>query len=180
MNLLINGSNREKNCFNILKAIQKKDDELVSLARQDIKFCLGCNACVRRLDNLCVLNDYITTNIYEKILASEKIILASPLYMSQISGLLKNLIDRLNPFYNHQLLKDKKIYLILVGQGSYEDNKEEINGIIKWLSGVSEWFSFSFQFLEYFCSGDINTINDVTKNDKDYINKIDKIKEKLT
>ncbi len=180
MNLLINGSNREKNCFNILKAIQKKDDEFVSLARQNINFCLGCNACVRRLDNLCVLSDYITTNVYEKILVSEKIVLASPLYMSQISGLLKNLIDRLNPFYNHQLLKDKTIYLILVGQGSYEDNEEEINCIIKWLSGVSEWFSFSFEFLEYFCSGDINNNNDVIKNDVSYSNKIEKIKEKLT
>lgn len=41
MNLFINGSNREKNNYNILKDIIKEDDELISLAKKDIKFCLG-------------------------------------------------------------------------------------------------------------------------------------------
>ena len=145
MNLLINGSNRESNCYNILKDLKIVDDEFISLSRQDIKYCLGCNACSKELESYCVLNDYITNNVYDKIIKSENIILASPLYMSQISGLLKNFIDRLNPFYNHNLLKNKTIYLILVGQGTYEDNEEEISDIIKWLNGVSEWFSFSFK-----------------------------------
>lgn len=180
MNILINGSNRECNCYNILKELQSQDDELVSLSNQDIKYCLGCNACRKELENHCVLNDYITTSVYNKILKSENIILASPLYMSQISGLLKNFIDRLNPFYNHNLLESKKIYLILVGQGTYEDNEEEINDIIKWLVGVSEWFSFSFEFLDYFYSGDINKLNDVVKADSKYFDKIKEIKEKLS
>lgn len=81
MNLLINGSNRERNCYNILKELQNQDDELISLSNQDIKYYLGCNACRKKLENLCVLSDY-DKNVYEKILKSDNIILASPLYMS--------------------------------------------------------------------------------------------------
>ena len=55
MNLFINGSNREKNNYNILKDIMISDDELISLSKKDIKYCLGCSACINKLDNYCVL-----------------------------------------------------------------------------------------------------------------------------
>ena len=85
MNLFINGSNREKNCYTILKDIKKEDDELISLSRKDIKYCLGCNSCVKKLDKFCVLDDYVSQNIYQKIIDSNKIIIASPMYMSSIT-----------------------------------------------------------------------------------------------
>ena len=118
MNLFINGSNRENNKYNILKEIMKEDDELISLSKKDIKYCLGCSACINKLDNYSVLNDFLTINIYPKIRQADKIILSSPLYMSNITGLLKTVIDRFNPFYNHDYLNGKEIYLILTGQGS--------------------------------------------------------------
>lgn len=43
MKLFINASSRKKNCYTLLKDLMDKDDELVSLADEDIKFCLGCN-----------------------------------------------------------------------------------------------------------------------------------------
>lgn len=36
MNLFINGSNREQNCYTILKDIKKNDDELISLSHKDL------------------------------------------------------------------------------------------------------------------------------------------------
>ena len=47
------------------------------------------------------------------------------MYMSNINGIAKNLLDRMNPFYNHELLKEKKIYLIMTGYVSKEEKKEE-------------------------------------------------------
>ena len=76
-------------------------------------FCLGCESCQKKLEKFCVLDDYITNNVYEKIIDEDEIIFASPMYMSNINGILKNLLDRLNPFYNHELLRNKKIYLIM-------------------------------------------------------------------
>lgn len=179
MNLFINGSNREKNCYTILKDIKKKNDELISLSNKDIKYCLGCNSCIKKLDNFCILDDFMSQNIYQKIIASDKIIIASPIYMSSITGLLKNVIDRFYPLYNHNNFNNKNVYLILSGQGTYEDNEEEINDIIKYFSGISEWMNFKFTFLDYFCSGNPKDDNNIKKFDIDYDDKINKIKNIL-
>lgn len=179
MNLFINGSNRKRNCYNILQDIMTDKDDLISLSNKDIKYCLGCNACIKKLDNYCILNDYITSNIYQKITLANKIIIASPIYMSSITGLLKNMIDRLYPFYNHNLLTGKEIYLILTGQGSYEDNEEEINDIIKYFNGISEWLNFKFVFLKYFTSGSILEQDNVKKAESNYKEEINIIKDKL-
>lgn len=179
MNLLINGSNREKNNYNILKDLQTENDELISLANKDIKFCLGCNSCIKKLDNYCILDDYITNEIYPKLIEAKKIILASPLYISQITGLLKTLIDRFYPFYNLGYFKDKQIYLILTGHGTEEENKDEIQAIINYFQGVSEWMPFNFKFLSYFTSGDIEKEDDVKLVNKNYYEKIDEIKKIL-
>lgn len=177
--LFINGSNREKNCFNILCDIKGDKDEIISLSKKDIKFCLGCNSCKNELDNYCVLNDYITCHVYKKIEENEKIILASPLYMSNITGLLKNMIDRLNPFYHHDLLRGKKIFLILTGQGTYVDNEEEIKAIIDYFKGISEWLNFEFEFLHYFTSGDLFKVDDVRVSNDNYNSIINDIKTSI-
>ena len=179
MNLFINGSNREKNCYTILKDIKKEDDELISLSHKDIKYCLGCNSCVKKLDKFCVLDDYVSQNIYKKIIDSNKIIIASPIYMSDITGLLKNVIDRLYPFYHHNYFNNKEVYLILSGQGTYEDNEEEINDIVKYFLGISEWMNFKFTFLDYFCSGNPQDDNNIKTFDNNYEDKINKIKDIL-
>lgn len=179
MNLFINGSNREQNCYTILKDIKKNNDELISLSHKDIKYCLGCNSCAKKLDNFCILDDYMSQNIYQKIIDSNKIIIASPIYMSSITGLLKNVIDRLYPFYHHNYFNNKEVYLILSGQGTYEDNEEEINDIIKYFLGISEWMNFKFIFLDYFCSGSPQDNNNIKNFDIYYENKINKIKNIL-
>ena len=176
MNLFINGSNREQNSFNILNDIKTEDDELISLSHKDLKYCLGCGTCINKLEKHCVLDDYITNFIYPKMLKADKIIIASPLYMSNITGILKNMIDRLYPFYNHQYFNGKEICLILSGHGTYLDNEEEINDIIKYFEGISEWMNFKFKFLNYFCSGDPNNNENIKNIDQDYLEKINKIK----
>ena len=170
--LLINCSNRERNCFKILNDIKSDSDKLVSLSNKDMKFCLGCNSCKDNLSKHCVLDDYITNHVYEEIIKEKDIVIASPLYISNINGILKNLIDRFNPFYYHELLKDKKIYLVLTGQASKEDNIEEINGIIKYFEGISEWLYFDFTFLDYFKGFD-------NIDDEDFDNKIEEIRNRL-
>ncbi|MBQ4263294.1 MAG: flavodoxin family protein [Bacilli bacterium] len=171
--LLINCSNREVNCYKILNDIKSDSDKLISLANKKMDFCLGCERCQDNLERHCVLNDFITNNVYEEIIKANDILLASPMYMSNINGILKNLIDRFNPLYNHELLKGKKFYLILTGYATKEDNEEEINGIIEYFKGISEWLYIEFEFLDYFRES--NDQNTREENDK----KIKFIKEKL-
>ena len=171
--LFINCSNREKNCFNILKSLQKEGDTFLSLSNKKMSFCLGCQSCQKELPKHCVLDDYITNTVYEEILKEENIVLASPMYISNINGILKNLLDRLNTFYNHRLLKGKKIYLIMTGFATKEDNEEEIDGIIKYFKGISEYLYFDFEFLDYFVDSE-NPDVILENNDK-----LRRIKEKF-
>ena len=170
--LLINCSNRERNCYKVLNEIKNDNDKLLSLSNKNMSFCLGCNSCSNKLDNYCVLNDFITNNVYEEIINNNKIVIASPMYMSNINAILKNLLDRMNPCYHHQYLKGKKIYLILTGQATKEDNIEEITSIIDYFKSISEWLYFDFEFLEYF-EGFDNLNNDLKYNEK--INNIKEI-----
>ena len=171
--LFINCSNREKNCYNILNSIKTDDDKLISLAHKRIDFCLGCQSCEKDLPRHCVLNDYITNNVYEEILKEDKIVLASPMYISNINGILKNLLDRFNTFYNHKLLKGKKIYLIMCGFATKEDNQEEINGIINYFNSITDYMLFDFEFLDYFVDSTDPMV--IEENN----NKIKMIQEKL-
>ena len=148
--LLINCSNREENCYKILNDIKSDNDKLLSLSGKKMDFCLGCNKCQNNLNNYCVLDDYITENVYKEIIAEDNIVLASPMYMSNINAILKNLLDRFLPFYIHKTLTNKTFYLIMTGQGSKEINEEEIDNVINYFEGISEWVSFKFAFLDYF------------------------------
>ena len=171
--LFINCSNRERNCYNILKSIKTDEDKLISLSNKKMNFCLGCQSCQRELPKHCVLDDYITNNVYDEILKNDNIVFASPMYISNINGILKNLLDRFNTFYNHKLLKGKNFYLIMTGFAAKEDNEMEIKGIIDYFNGISEYLYFQFEFLDYFLDSDdpkIKTENEV---------KIENIKEKF-
>ena len=172
--LFINCSNREKNCYNILNSIKNDEDKLISLSNKKMSFCLGCQSCQRDLPKHCVLDDYITNNVYDEILKEDKIIFASPMYISNINGILKNLLDRFNTFYNHKLLKGKKFYLIMTGFATKEDNEMEIKGIIDYFNGISEYLYFQFEFLDYFVDSDDPKIK--IENDT----KIKNIKEKFS
>ena len=171
--LLINGSNREKNNYQILKDIKKEKDELLSLSHKNIKYCLGCDKCREILEEYCIQKDDMK-QIYQGLKGHDKIILSSPLYMSHITGLLKNMIDRCNPFYHHDYFNGKTIYLILTGQTTRQENEEEIEAVVRYFEGISEWLNFNFKFLDYFTTGDPSKIDDVTR-DTEYKDKINKI-----
>lgn len=171
--LFINCSNRERNCFNILKCLKRDEDKLISLSNKIMSFCLGCERCQEDLEKRCVLNDYITNNVYEEIINENTIVMASPMYMSNINGICKNLLDRLNPFYNHKLLEGKKIYLIMSGYATKEENETEINSIIDYFNSIREYLYFDFEFLDYFVDSDDPIIK------KENEDKLNNIKEKL-
>lgn len=178
MDLYICGSNRNKNCYKVLKDLKNEDDKLISLAQKNIKYCLGCSACINELENFCVQKDDMI-DIYESMLEAEKIIIASPVYMNHVTGILKNVIDRLNPFSCHGNLKDKKLYLILIGQMSEEENEEIANNLKEYFEGLSEFMEFDFKFLKYLSSGDLETIDDVSKNYGNYENIIAEMKKQI-
>lgn len=180
MNLYISGSNRKHNCYNFLKKIKCEEDILYSLQDLNVKNCLGCNACARNIDNSCVLNDDMN-KIYEAIDRCDKIIIMSPIYMNQITGILKNVFDRFNPYCSSEKLRGKKIYLITVGQMSEEEQQEVCDSTKKWFESISEFLYFEFEYLYNFTSGDVLEVDNIDKmyNENELRDIVNMIKAKI-
>ncbi len=66
--------------------------EVISLIKNEVKGCLGCNAC--RYGKPCVQKDSFN-DIIPKIEAADCVVFASPLYFWTISARLKAFIERL-------------------------------------------------------------------------------------
>ena len=127
-------------------------------------------------ENQCVLKD-VMNQIYDAISKCDNIIIMSPIYMNQITGILKNVFDRFNPYCASENLKEKKIYLITVGQMSEEEQQEICDSINNWFKNISEFLYFDFEYLYNFTSGDILEINSIEKMYKE--NRLNSIIENM-
>lgn len=63
----------------------------ISLADLDHKNCRGCNACHKK--GICVITDDLTP-IFDEILSSDILVLASPIYSMTVTAEMKSFIDR--------------------------------------------------------------------------------------
>lgn len=170
--LLISGSPRKGNTEHILskiyESIQSDSKELILLKDKNIKFCKGCLTCYTKLG--CTIKDDMEA-ILAKISDSDILVLGTPNYYENVSGLMKNFMDRCHPFYEHELIRNKKIILIYVGGGGKEGTKERLDlaffGFIKHLK-LNFVSSYSFEALEW---------NELGK--KDISKEIVKIVEKI-
>ena len=74
------------------------DTELITLANKNIKECIGCEKCTNLKNTqgtYCVYNDD-ANNIINNIINAEGCIIASPVYITSTTGILKILMDRLS------------------------------------------------------------------------------------
>jgi multimeric flavodoxin WrbA len=70
------------------------ETEMVQLAGKTMHGCLACYKCAAKKDRRCAVDkDYVNTCI-EKMLEADGIILASPVYFTDVSAEMKALIDR--------------------------------------------------------------------------------------
>ena len=93
--------------------------ELISVADYYIHPCIGCNQCYTSKNNCCIQNDDME-KIYEKLMQTDTVVIASPVYFYGISAQLKTLIDRLHtPMRNRFPIK--RLGLILVGAATLPD-----------------------------------------------------------
>lgn len=173
MNIYISGSNRKGNCYRILQDLKQEEDVFISLQNKNIKYCIGCNACQE--NKKCVLKDDME-EIYKYIEEADSIIIATPIYFNHITGILKNVIDRWNPFTVTESLKGKTIYLITIGAMPEDENQSVVENISKYFEEVCDIFECNYKFLRNFTT---EKEDDVIENYNDYINIIDEIKNSI-
>lgn len=103
--IVVNGSPRMKgNSHAIVSAFCERAKELgaeiniFEMSRlKNVRGCQGCMACKGRTE-VCVIKDDVT-EIYEQLQASDIVVLASPVYFSDLSSQIKPFIDRLYQFF---------------------------------------------------------------------------------
>jgi multimeric flavodoxin WrbA len=108
----ISGSPRSKNS-RTLKLVQAVLDgartegaeiELVDICALDINYCIGCQVCFETGE--CVQADDLT-ELVDKMLSADGIVLGSPVYINGVTAQLKTMIDRLADAIHCQLLSGK-------------------------------------------------------------------------
>jgi multimeric flavodoxin WrbA len=102
--LAINGSHRKgKNTAKMLEAVLAEaqalgaETELVELMDFEIKECTSCNKCFFKPE--CSITDDDMAQLNQKMLEADAIVFGSPVYWSNVTGRLKDFIDRSRPLH---------------------------------------------------------------------------------
>ena len=98
-----------------LKQAGEVDFEYLFLKDADLQLCKGCFTCVTRGEDYCPLKDGRAA-IEKKLLEADGIILSSPVYVMNVSWLMKNFIDRF-AYANHRLRFFKPKGLLVTNSG---------------------------------------------------------------
>ncbi len=174
--LLISGSPRKGNtefAINEIKKLLDDDSEVILLREQHIKHCLGCLYCHDKPE--CSIKNDDIGQLLDKLKQAEVIVLGTPNYFENVSGLTKDFIDRLHPLYRDKSLKGKKFVQFMVGGGKIEGEHGTqryldltMSGIVRHL-GLNLVGSYSFRGLE------LNSL----KNNREAEETIKEIAEKI-
>jgi len=79
--------------------------ENIFLARKEINPCRGCLACWLKTPGHCVIDDDMA-ELLEKFGSCDVVIFATPLYVDNVSGIMKNFMDRFMPGADPHFHKD--------------------------------------------------------------------------
>jgi len=107
------------------------DVEGIYLYNKSINGCLGCAKCRENPAEIACVQKDDAIDIMEKMIASDAVLFATPIYFWGFSAQLKALIDRgysLVTNYHKpghtSLMEGKRIGLLVTGADAYEDNAE--------------------------------------------------------
>lgn len=90
----------------VASGLEGVETEMISLAGKTISGCTHCNWCLRNQteERPCVQEDDMQA-IYPKILRSDGLVLATPVYIGRLSGYLASFLDRLRVFVHGNLYR---------------------------------------------------------------------------
>ena len=104
--------------------------DFITLKDKQISFCKGCLACQKT--GKCVIKDDVA-KIMDKVIDSDIVVWATPIYYYEMSGQMKVLIDRLNPMFSMDY-KFRDVYFLATaaedGEHVYEKALSGLNGWI--------------------------------------------------
>lgn len=134
---LLGSAKKKGNTATVLEWVEQELDAMghqvsqIYLHEKSIKGCLGCAKCRENPHEIdCVQRDD-AIDVMQRMISSDVVLYASPIYFWGFSGQLKTLIDRCYSLVTnyHQpghssLMKGKRLGLLATGGSGYEDNAE--------------------------------------------------------
>lgn len=143
--LAIIGSPRKGNTTKVVQQIEQElkmqsEDicfEYLFLKDTELKLCKGCFVCIAKGEHLCPLKDDLSM-AKEKMFNADGVIFASPVYVFNVSTLMKNLIDRF-AYISHrpQFFGKSAMAVVTSGGGGIPET-------LKYLESVLRGWGFSF------------------------------------
>jgi multimeric flavodoxin WrbA len=134
--LAIVGSPRKESTYKLVEAVvegvaekRSVEKELVHLADFDIKHCSGCSDFCEKTGECNIQDDM--QELYPKLKEADALVIGTPTYYWNVTGLVKDFIDRTNPLYHTESLKGKVGAAVAVAE---EDGQELA------LSAISSFF----------------------------------------
>ena len=120
--LIINGSPRKKNTWSMVKQAKTNlgedaEFEEIQLMKEKIPLCNGCFKCIMEGEENCPHYETINS-IIEKIRWADGLIITSPVYAMNVTGLLKNFFDHTAYIYHRPQFFDKKALVIVSTAGA--------------------------------------------------------------
>jgi len=82
--------------------------ENIFLVKKHIEHCLGCSNCWIKTPGRCIIKDDME-ELLRKFISSDIVGFATPIYFDNVTGIMKNFIDRLKPLVDPHFEKDKGI-----------------------------------------------------------------------
>ena len=126
--LAIIGSPRKKNTYKIVKEFEDSLKETIDLQFEylflndyNLDICKGCLNCVRLGENHCPHNK-IVSQLINKLQEADGVIFSSPVYIDNITGLMKNFLDHLVYLVHRPPFLDKYALVLSTTMGSGLDN----------------------------------------------------------
>ena len=85
------------------------DVDVVLLAEKKIKHCAACLKCWTQTPGKCVIKDDMA-ELLDMFMASDIVVMATPIYVHNVTGIMKTFIDRIIPITDPHLVKMENGY----------------------------------------------------------------------
>jgi len=134
--IAINGSHRKgKNTATMLKWVLREievnniETELIELTDYKITLCRACNFCLKKPD--CSIENDDMINLAGKMLSADGIVIGSPVYFTNVTGLMKVFIDRTRWMHMCRNMLNGKIGAAVVNAGLRNGGQEIVLNILE-------------------------------------------------
>ena len=143
--IIVSSGRKSGNTSKVASLLLKKIEKLASedkeqfqveklfLTDYNLKHCIGCRNCMDRGEERCPLNDDLS-KIKMKLDEADSIIFGSPVYVDNVSSVMKALIDRLAYICHRQEFYEKSafVYSTSGGSSNKHTNRAIAGALLSW------------------------------------------------